>query len=45
MIQKPISGHTSRKNENFNLKRQMHPNVHSSTIYNILFSFQAYLVS
>ena len=27
------SGHISR--ENYNLKRYMHPSVHSSTIYNI----------
>ena len=27
-------GHISRKNENSNLKRYMHRNVHSSTLYN-----------
>ena len=30
----PTPGHTSRKNENSNLKRYIHLNVHSSTIYN-----------
>ena len=29
-----IPGHISRKDENSNLKRYMHPNVHSSIIYN-----------
>ena len=33
-IYNPTPGHISRKGENFNLKRYMHPNVHSSTIYN-----------
>ena len=27
-------GYISGKNENSNLKRYMHPNIHSSTIYN-----------
>ena len=27
-------GHISEENENTNLKRYMHPNVHSNTIYN-----------
>ena len=30
----PTPEHISRKDENSNLKRCMHPNVHSSTIYN-----------
>ena len=30
-----ILGHISGKDENSNLKRYMHSNVHSSTIYNI----------
>ena len=30
----PTPGHISRKDENSNSKRYMHPNVHSSTIYN-----------
>ena len=34
MIQQSHSWHISRKDENCNSKRYMHPNVHSSTIYN-----------
>ena len=34
MIQQFQSWHISRKDENSNLKRYMHPNVHSSIIYN-----------
>ena len=30
----PTPGHISRKDENSNSKRHMHPNVHSGTIYN-----------
>ena len=30
----PIPGHISGKYKNYNSKRYMHPNVHSSTIYN-----------
>ena len=30
----PTPGHKSGKDENFNLKRYIHPNVHSCTIYN-----------
>ena len=30
----PTPGHISEKDENANSKRYMHPNVHSSTIYN-----------
>ena len=31
----PTPGHVSEKNKNSNLKRYMHPSVHSNTIYNI----------
>ena len=30
----PIPGHVSRKNENSNSKRHMHPSVHRGTMYN-----------
>ena len=30
----PTLGHMSEKDENSNSKRSMHPNVHSSTMYN-----------
>ena len=30
----PTPGHRSGKDKNSNLKRYMHPNVHSRTIYN-----------
>ena len=33
MIQQFTSGYISGKSENTNLKRYMHPSVHSSTIY------------
>ena len=33
MIQDPTPGHISGKDKNSNLKRHMHPKVHSSTIY------------
>ena len=29
-----VSGHISRKDENSNLKRFMHPNIHCNTVYN-----------
>ena len=29
-----MPGHISRKDENSHLKRYMHPNIHSNTIYN-----------
>ena len=34
MIQQSHSWYISGKDENYNLKRCMHPNVNSSTIYN-----------
>ena len=34
MIQQSIPGYISEENNNTNLKRYMHPNIHSSIIYN-----------
>ena len=33
MIQQSIPGYISEENNNTNLKRYMHPNIHSSIIY------------
>ena len=34
MIQQSTPVHISEKDENSNLKRHMHPNMHGSTVYN-----------
>ena len=34
MISNPTPGHISGKDKSSNLKRYIHPNVHSGTIYN-----------
>ena len=34
MIQQSTPGHTFKENENTDLKRYMHPNVHPNIIYN-----------